>query len=135
MDNFNLHKYYRKKYMAESHDYKRYDNLEKELRKELDSKFGDHRPTIHLGYYSEDRPDTDPYKGKGHGDISFLVRDELNDRDWKKVLDWVKNELTLTNNSFITEQGDVEKWDGNVNKKRALESMDNTIEYLENLKK
>ena len=53
----------------------------------------------------------------------------------KNFKDWVKNELTLTNNSFITEQGDVEKWDGNVNKKRALESMDNTIEYLENLKK
>ena len=53
----------------------------------------------------------------------------------KNFKNWVENELSLTNNSFITEQGDVEKWDGNVNKKRALESMGNTIEYLKNLKK
>ena len=109
MDNFNLHKYYRKKYMAESHDYKRYDNLEKELRKELDSKFGDHRPTIHLGYYSADRPDTDKYKGKGYGDISFLERDELPKNDWKKALDWVKSkgfDITSESNWYEME------WDG-----------------------
>jgi hypothetical protein len=109
MDNFNLHKYYRKKYMAEAHDYKRYDSLEKELRKELDSKFGDHRPSIHLGYYSEDRPDNDPYKDKGYGDISFLVRDELSDSDWKKALDWVKSkgfDITSESNWYEME------WDG-----------------------
>jgi hypothetical protein len=49
--------------------------------------------------------------------------------------EWVYNELTLTNNSFISEAGDVEKWEGNVNKNKALESLDNTIKYLENLKK
>mgnify|MGYP003128960410 FL=1 len=53
----------------------------------------------------------------------------------KNFREWVDNELTLTNDSFISEQGDVEKWGGNVNKKRALESLDNTIKYLENLKK
>ena len=53
----------------------------------------------------------------------------------KDFRDWVKNELTISNDSFISEQGDVEKWRGNVNKKRALESLDNTIKYLEGLKK
>ena len=48
---------------------------------------------------------------------------------------WVINELTLTNNSFITEQGDVEKWVGGIDKSRALKSLDDTIKYLENLKK
>lgn len=49
--------------------------------------------------------------------------------------DYVESKLTESNNSFITEQGDVEKWDGGLNKKRVLENLNNTIEHLEKLKK
>lgn len=49
--------------------------------------------------------------------------------------DYVEAKLTESNNSFITEQGDVEKWDGGLDKKRVLESLDQTIEYLEKMKK
>ena len=65
----------------------------------------------------------------------FLDSEDEIDAFIKDFRDWVKNELTISNDSFISEQGDVEKWRGNVNKKRALESLDNTIEYLEGLKK
>ena len=50
--------------------------------------------------------------------------------------DWFKDQLNNeTNKSFITEQGDVENWKGGINKSRALESLEKTIKYLENLKK
>ncbi len=49
--------------------------------------------------------------------------------------DYVESKLTESNNSFITEQGDVEKWDGGLDKKRVLENLNNTIEYLQKMKK
>ena len=48
---------------------------------------------------------------------------------------YVEEQLTESNNSYITEKGDVEKWVGGYNKERVLESLDKTIEHLEKLKK
>ena len=48
---------------------------------------------------------------------------------------FIESELSQNNNSFITEQGDVEKWIGGPNKERVLESLDKTIKHLEKLKK
>lgn len=42
--------------------------------------------------------------------------------------------LKETNNSFITEAGDVEKWEGGVNEERAKEALKKGIEYLESKK-
>tara|TARA_R110001606_G_scaffold34268_9_gene101300 strand:+ start:447 stop:1019 length:573 start_codon:yes stop_codon:yes gene_type:complete len=44
---------------------------------------------------------------------------------WYK--DWVLDAIDTTSNSFISEKGDVEKWDGGVNKKKALEALNKTI--------
>jgi len=52
--------------------------------------------------------------------------------DFKK---FIQSELTLSNNSFITEQGDVEKWVGAPSKQKVLEGLDKTIEYLNSLKR
>jgi hypothetical protein len=46
----------------------------------------------------------------------------------------MKAALKETNNSFITEAGDVEKWDGGANKERIKESLEKGIEYLESKK-
>lgn len=48
---------------------------------------------------------------------------------------FVEAKLAESNESFITEQGDVEKWDGGVNKKRALEALDKSIANLEKMKR
>lgn len=53
----------------------------------------------------------------------------------KDFKSYVEDELTQNNNSFITEQGDVEKWVGGLNEKRVLEALDKTIEHLEKMKK
>lgn len=48
---------------------------------------------------------------------------------------YVEDKLNESTDSFITEQGDVEKWDGGLNKDRVLESLEATIEHLTKLKK
>jgi hypothetical protein len=48
---------------------------------------------------------------------------------------YVEDQLTQANNSFVTEQGDVESWKGGLNEKRVLESLDKTIEHLEKMKR
>ena len=47
---------------------------------------------------------------------------------------FVKHALEENNTSFITEGGDVEKWDGGINKKRAEEALEKGIEYLKSQK-
>tara|TARA_Y100000592_G_scaffold100985_1_gene184312 strand:- start:5363 stop:5938 length:576 start_codon:yes stop_codon:yes gene_type:complete len=54
----------------------------------------------------------------------------------KDFKNWTKEQINNeSNESFISEQGDVEKWVGGIDKSRALESLDETIKYLESLKK
>jgi len=48
---------------------------------------------------------------------------------------WIEDQLTENNQSFITEQGDVEKWDGGYNRELVAEGMKKTLEYLNSLKK
>lgn len=48
---------------------------------------------------------------------------------------YAEEEINQTNESFITEQGDVEKWTGNINKQKILDTINKVIENLENNKK
>jgi hypothetical protein len=47
---------------------------------------------------------------------------------------WIDEEINKSNESFITESGDVEKWVGSV-KDKLLQNKEETIKYLESLKK
>ena len=48
---------------------------------------------------------------------------------------WVESQLEESVNSFVTEQGDVEKWDGGYDRELVAKGMEKTIEYLNSLKK
>ena len=48
---------------------------------------------------------------------------------------FMNDALNESSNGFITESGEVEKWMGGVNKERAEKAMEETIKYLESLKK
>lgn len=48
---------------------------------------------------------------------------------------YVEDELTQSNSSLVAENGDIEKWDGGLNKERVLEALDKTITHLEEMKK
>ena len=47
---------------------------------------------------------------------------------------WVKDKMSESNNSFISEAGDVEKWDGKINKDLVDKNIKEVVEYLEGLK-
>jgi hypothetical protein len=47
---------------------------------------------------------------------------------------WIDEEINKSNEGFITEAGDVEKWVGST-KEKLLQSKEETIKYLESLKK
>ena len=52
---------------------------------------------------------------------------------WYK--DWVMDAINISNDSFVSEQGDVEKWVGGVDKKKALEALNKTITQWEKARK
>jgi hypothetical protein len=47
---------------------------------------------------------------------------------------WIDEEMETKNESYITEAGDMERWSGDA-KQKLLESKEETIKYLESLKK
>jgi transcription elongation factor Elf1 len=68
--------------------------------------------------------------------------------DWKKELDnsaidlmidgardFLEDALTESNQGWVSEAGEVQKWRGGINKELAYKSLNETIEYLESLKK
>ena len=48
---------------------------------------------------------------------------------------FISSELLLTNDSFISEQGDLEKWTGGPDKDKVLKGLEKTIEHLNSLKR
>ena len=90
-------------------EYGEYRSKEKEFKQELDRMFGDFRPNVSLGVYSGDRPDSDPLKGKGFGQVSFTYRNELPDEDWNEALKWVESKgftITSEDNTYEEEPGE-----------------------------
>ena len=49
--------------------------------------------------------------------------------------EWMENLFTESNQGFVSEQGEVQKWTGGINKELADKSLAETIAYLESLKK
>ena len=43
--------------------------------------------------------------------------------------------MNESNEGFVTEAGEVEKWDGGINKERAQKALEEGLEYLNSLKK
>jgi hypothetical protein len=52
----------------------------------------------------------------------------------KEYTEYITSELEESNQSFVAENGDVEKWDGKIDKQRAETALAETISYLESLK-
>jgi hypothetical protein len=53
----------------------------------------------------------------------------------KGYKEWVENLFAESNQGFVSEQGEVQKWTGGINRELAEKSLDETITYLESLKK
>ena len=61
-----------------------------------------------------------------NNEIAYVIKD---------FQSMVEDRLTESNNSYITEKGVVESWKGKIDKEKALNSMKETIKYLNSLKK
>ena len=57
------------------------------------------------------------------------------DKTIEEYTQFMKMKMEQSNNGFVTEAGEVEKWKGGINKERAEEALREGIEYLKNLKK
>jgi hypothetical protein len=53
----------------------------------------------------------------------------------KEYTQYMKMKMEESNDGFITEAGEVEKWKGGIDKERAEEALREGIEYLKSLKK
>jgi len=90
-------------------EYGEYKDASSKLNQELKSAFSEFNPYISLGMYAGGRPDSDPLKGKGYGEISFIHKNTLPDQTWSKVLNWVKSkgwEITSESNFYDFEDGE-----------------------------
>jgi hypothetical protein len=87
MDNFNLHSFFKQQYLTEAFEY---GDLAKSHTAELE-KISNNNPSVSMGSYGGDRPDSDSLKGKGYGSLSFIVRNELSNDEWNNALNWVKS--------------------------------------------
>lgn len=47
---------------------------------------------------------------------------------------WIEEKMSESNTSFVSEAGDVEKWDGKINKELVDKNVKEVVEYLEGLK-
>jgi len=110
MDNFNITKWNRNRYLSEGKidEYGEYDSKAKDLTIDIKKILAKYSPYVSMGMYSGDRPDSDPLKDKGYGSISFRSY-ELPDDDWNKALKWVESngfEVTSDSNYYEEDPGE-----------------------------
>jgi hypothetical protein len=53
----------------------------------------------------------------------------------QEYLSFMEDALNESNNNYISENGEVQKWVGGIDKKRATESIEEAIKYFDSLKK
>ena len=63
---------------------------------------------------------------------TFNKEIDINIEEYKSFME---DMLSESNNNYVTEAGDIQKWVGGIDKKRAEKAMKEGIEYLNNLKK
>jgi len=57
------------------------------------------------------------------------------DQQIEEYKNWFSSTLSDTANGYVSENGEVQKWVGGIDKERAQKSLDEVIEYLNSLKK
>lgn len=70
-----------------------YKDLEQKFKSELERLNSSHNISVKMGMYDpqNDRPDTDPLKGKGYGKINFIGYSDVMDGSFEKAVGWAKS--------------------------------------------
>ena len=77
----------------------------------------------------------DKLKAEGKYDEHFNgINNKIIDQRIKEFKEYVKDKLNESNNSFVSEDGDVENWVGSIDEDKVEEHISAVIEHLESLK-
>jgi hypothetical protein len=57
------------------------------------------------------------------------------DQQIEEYKNWFSNILSEGKEGYVSENGEIQKWVGGIDKERAQKSLDDAIEYLKSLKK
>ena len=68
-------------------------------------------------------------------DHTKTIHNKEIDKTIEEYTQFMKMKMSESNDGFVTEAGEVEKWKGGINKERAEEALREGIEYLKGLKK
>ena len=63
------------------------------------------------------------------------VKNKEIDKLIQEYTSFMKEKMNQSNNGFVTESGEVEKWTGGLDKEKMDQALKEGIEYLESLKK
>ena len=98
-----------KKAGLEEHDYNRYDSQANELENKVSAITPNYDARVSMGYYAGGRPDDDPLKDKGYGEVRFVSKKDVDDATFNKVKDLVRNqgfEITSEDKFYDFEVGE-----------------------------
>ncbi len=73
-------------------------------------------------------------KGKWDSHKNEIHNKEI-DKTIEEYTQFIQSKMEESNDGFVTESGEVEKWVGGIDKERAQKALEEGIEYLKNLKK
>ena len=68
-------------------------------------------------------------------DHKTTIHNKEIDKTIEEYTQFIEMKIEESNDGFVTEAGEVEKWKGGINKERAEEALREGIEYLKSLKK
>ena len=68
-------------------------------------------------------------------DQTKIVHNKEIDKTIEEYTQFMNMKMNESNEGFVTEAGEVEKWDGGINKERAQKALKEGIEYLTSLKR
>ena len=69
------------------------------------------------------------------GDHVNKVHNKEIDKTIEEYKSFIQYKMNESNDSFVTEAGEVEKWHGKINKEKANQALQDGIDYLNSLKK
>jgi CHASE3 domain sensor protein len=73
-------------------------------------------------------------EGKWEEYENSIINNEIDNKivDFKE---YIKERLKESNDNFVSEDGDVESWVGDINEDRVNDYVDEVVEYLKSMKK
>ena len=90
-------------------EYGEYNEQEDALQAELSKRFDISRVYVSMGTYAGGREDDDPLKDMSYGKVTFMVKSEFEDSEWKEMVNYIEEKgytITQDSNYFDEDPGE-----------------------------